>query len=103
MKNIFIVNPEQLDLARYFELVVLKLPKEGGILFASASIIEGRDGWDLSAVIGCSRSMEISAVEALIWQTIAKEEPLNSIKERIKIQVYRGVAKDFREGVDILT
>lgn len=103
MKNIFIVNPEQRDLARYFELVMLKLPKEGGILFAGASIIEERDGWSLSAVIGCSRSIEISAAEALIWQTIAKDVTLNPIKKHIKIQAYRGVARDSREGVDILT
>ena len=98
MRNVFIVTREQYDLALRLETLLLELPGESGILFVGAQILERPDGsmgvtWGLSVVVGCSRNLEVGTSEALVWAVVSKDPELEAIRERIKVFVYRGVAR----------
>lgn len=101
MKTIFLVTPEMFDLVMRIETLLLSLPKEGGILFTGASIIEGPGlRWEMQVVVGCARNLEVGTVEALVWAVVSKDPHLLEVRDRVKVLVYRGVARSLREGVD---
>lgn len=93
MRNVFIVTPEQNDLARRVESVLVQLPAVSGILFAGASVVEVVDGWQLLVVVGCGRNLEMGAVEALVWSVISKDPILSEVKDHMKVVAYRGVTR----------
>lgn len=93
MRNIFFVTRDQNDLARRAEQLLIELSPVSGILFVSASIVETGNDWGLSIVVGCSRSVEASTAEALVWSVVVKDPDLEVIKQRTNVQAYRGVAR----------
>jgi len=95
MRNIFFATQEQVDLARRAEDLLFKVPSLGGILFVGATIADA-DGWQLRITVGCNRGMETSTIEALVWSVIAKDPELDAVKDRTKVQVFRGVARSPR-------
>ena len=95
MRNVFIVTQEQADLARRAESLLVGLPEASGILFASAKIREAASmpRWGMDVVVGCSRNLEVAAVEALVWASLEKDPPLKEVLHLVTVQAYRGVAR----------
>lgn len=99
MKNIFVVTQEQADVARKFEGTLLGLPKQSGITFVSAAVVEDvpKKDWALRLVVGCERRLEEGVVEALVWSTVNRDPGLELYRDRINLMVYRGVARNLEE------
>jgi len=99
MKNIFVVTQEQADVARKFERTLLELPKQSGITFVSATVVEDVQNmdWSIQLVVGCERRLVEGVVEALVWSTVNRDLGLGPYRDRINLTVYRGVARNLEE------
>src|SRR5690349_15920374 len=100
MRTIFLATKEQVDLARHLEQVLLGLHPASGILFVGAEVRERHHGddppdgtWGLFVTVGCSRSIDRTAVEALVWSIVDRDPELVKVRDHIHAHVYRGVAR----------
>ena len=90
MKTIFLVKPEEFEIARKIEKLLLGLPIESGILFVGIDVIPAHtlcSETTYDIFVGCSRDLEVSVVEPLVKNTLAKDFP--NIK--ISVQTRRGI------------
>ena len=96
MKIIPFVTPEQHDLALYIERVLLSLPEASGILFVACRVQSSNlsnDIWVTNIAVGCSRNLEISAVKALVLETLRKDQRVSDARGNLLVEVFRGVAR----------
>lgn len=82
MKDIFIVKPEQLDLARKVENILLSLSEDIGIIFASANI---KPNFILDVLIGCKKEIDKNLIEYIAKYYLREEMP-QDIKLIIKVR-----------------
>lgn len=95
MKTVFLVQPDEAEMARQMEKTLLALPEDSGILFVSVSIIpdplakEGRKAL-YRVVVGCSRSR---ATELISTVTRAYLRQIGVPDSQLTIEVHRGVTR----------
>lgn len=93
MKTVFLVQPDEAETARRMEKILLSLPEDGGVLFASVSVIpdplskEPRKAL-YRVVIGCTRS-RASDLISLIALTYLRQEVKD--ESQLTIEVHRGI------------
>ncbi len=98
MRDLFVFSKEQHLMAIRLEEALISLPKESGILFAGAMVIETLDGcmgttWGITVNVGYSRNLVPGVVDALVWSVIANDPELVAIRSKVKVFSYRGVAR----------
>lgn len=93
MKTVFLVQPNEAEVARRMERLLLSLPEDSGILFASVSVIPGSLSKEsrkafYRVVIGCIRSLASDLVSSVAMAYLLQE-----VKEasQLTIEVHRGI------------
>lgn len=94
MRNIFIVQPDEVETARKMENILISLPENSGILFAGVSIIQaqaensGERKIYYNVVIGCERARDPDIMK-LLAKTYLSSEVLD--ESQLIIEAFRGV------------
>lgn len=92
MKTVFFVRPDEAEIARRMEKILLSLPKESGILFVGVSVISDPLSTPrkviYQVIVGCDRSRDASLIDALVRMFLRQEVPDDS---QLSIQSFRGV------------
>lgn len=89
MKDIFIVESEQLGIANKIENKLLSLSEDIGILFVSVNI---ETSFIFNIIIGCKKDVDVNLVE-YIAKYFLQEEISKDTKLIIKVR--RGINKPF--------
>jgi hypothetical protein len=93
MRTVFLVQPDEAESARKMEQILLSLPEDAGILFASVSVIpdplskEPRKAL-YRVVIGCSRTRDVDLI-SMIAGTYLRQEIKH--ESQLTIEVHRGI------------
>ncbi len=92
MKSVFFVQPDEAEIARRLEKILMTLPEECGVLFAGISVIA--DPLSLprrvlyQVVVGCDRSRDTALIDLLVHTYLRQEVTDES---QLVIRSYRGV------------
>lgn len=90
MKVLYLVKPEEADLARIMEQKLLALPRSSGVLFVSITVRPGTDTeppvYDI--FIGCDRELDESLMDPLARVTLRDELELGI---HLTVSARRGV------------
>jgi hypothetical protein len=93
MKNIFVVQPSEVEIARRMEKRLVMLPEESGILFVGVEVHPSPDGVPnptFKIFIGCRRDFEASLMVAIAKQYLRDEVADES---QLVVEARRGVDK----------
>lgn len=92
MKTVFFVRPDEAEVARRMEKILLSLPKESGILFVGVSVISDPLSVPRKVIyqvaVGCDRARDASLIDALVRTFLRPEVSDDS---QLSIQAFRGV------------
>lgn len=93
MRTVFLVQPDEAEIARRMEKILVSLPEDGGILFASVSVIQdplSREPRKVlyRVVIGCNRSRD-SELISLVARTYLHQKMTDEYQ--LTIEVHRGI------------
>lgn len=96
MKKIFYIRPNQLEIAKIVEELILNLPSEIEINFVSIeirdSVIDGEFPY-LDILVGCKKSQRIELVEHLIKKLLEAEEWSGGEFKAFSLRIRHGVGK----------
>jgi hypothetical protein len=94
MRTIFVVSPEEADMARRIEKTLMALPIESGILFAGVRVpCQGL--YELR--VGCARNLDVDTACRLVLQVLEADQVLKLVLGQIDIKAYRGVVRSPQE------
>lgn len=92
MKAVFFVRPDEAEVARSLEKILMSLPKESGILFVGVSVLS--DPLSIArkvlyqVVVGCHRSRDTTLIDLLVRKYLSQEVKDES---QLIVNSYRGI------------
>lgn len=92
MKTVFLVQPDEAEVARRMEKILISLPRDSGILFVGVSVVS--DPLSISrrviyqVTVGCDRARDASLVDALVKTFLRQEVSEDS---QLSVRSFRGV------------
>lgn len=98
MTHVFVVSPEEAELARKIEKKLIALPEAAGILFVSTTVLEDPStsaqepsfrGVLYRVVVGCQRARDPSLINMVVRKYLLGEVP----DHQLIVESHRGIDK----------
>lgn len=95
MKSIFFVQPNEADIARRMEKILLGLPEESGVLFAGVTVVSDTKSRSRKVLyqvtVGCDRSRDTELIDLLVRKYLRQEVADDA---QLVIRSYRGIDRN---------